>query len=408
MNKQQRERLRQVLGPAIQEAIAEGVTPIIQDQVEKLARQPVGESYLEKILNARDDRVRGRRELSPSARLFARIAMCEAASQGDRGQAIELARKLDIQAEYKAALSAGSLAGGGALLTGDTANEVIELLRPVSVMRQIGARQVEIPRGTMRTPRIDVGTSAGYVGEGQSIPTTDLKTGEVSLVARKLAAIAVLTNELLQFSGVGANDVDAIVLDDLLDAIGQEENRAFLFGEGTVNEPLGLTNAVAAAHKFGANATVNVANVVADLGKAISTLRSANIRFRRPAWIFSGRTETFLMTLLNANGNFVFRQEIENGRLLRYPFFSTESIPNNLGGGSDESLVILTDASEIMLGDVDQIAVDRSNAATVKIDGSDVNLFETDRAALRTRTWNDLVMRHDTGAVIVEAVTWGA
>ncbi|MCH7503239.1 MAG: phage major capsid protein [Proteobacteria bacterium] len=334
--------------------------------------------------------------------------MCEAASQGDRGQALEMAHRLDIKTEYEKALSAGSLAGGGALLTGDTATEVIELLRSVSIIRQIGARQVAIPRGTMRTPRIDVGTTAGYVAEGQAIPTTDLKTGAVMLVARKLASLAVMTNELLQFSGDGAPDADVIVLDDLLDAIGQEENRAFLFGSGSVNEPLGITNAVAASHKFDANATVNVANVVADLGTAISTLRSANIRFRQPAWIFSGRTETFLMTLLNSNGNFVFRQEIENGRLLRWPFFSTESIPNDLGGGSDESLIILTDASEIMLGDVDQVAVDRSGAATVSIDGADVNLFETDRAAIRVRTWNDLVMRHDTGLVVIESVKWGA
>ena len=90
------------------------------------------------------------------------------------------------------------------------------------------------------------------------------------------------------------------------------------------------------------------------------------------------------------------------------PFFTTNNIPNDLGGGSNESKVILVDASEVIIGDVPQVSIDRTNAATVKIDGVDTHLFERDMAAIRLRQWNDLILRHDVAAAIIEAVKWGS
>lgn len=407
LTQRQREQVLAILKPLIDEEIKNWTGPQIKEELRRLVATQPG-SYTERILaGGRSPR---KSELPPAARVFARLGLIQAASQGDRSTALDLARALDVEGEYKSALSAGSAEGGGLLLVDDPADEVIELLRPMSVMRQIGARTVPIPRGMKSTPRIDVGVTSGYVAEGEAIPTSELKTGAVILTAKKLATLVVFTNELLQF-GTGVDlavNVDQIVLDDMLASIGETEDTKFLFGSGSQAEPLGVTNQVAAANKFDANATVNVANVVEDLSKAITVLRTANVKFRRPAWIFSGRTEVFLQTLLNANGQFVFRQEVENGKLLRWPFFATENIPNDLGAGSDESLIILVDASEVMLGDVSQVSVDRSAQATVKIDGQDVNLFETDRSAIRVRTWNDLRLRHDVGAAVIEKVKWGA
>ena len=90
------------------------------------------------------------------------------------------------------------------------------------------------------------------------------------------------------------------------------------------------------------------------------------------------------------------------------PFFQTNNIPTNLGGGSDEALVILVDASEVVIGDVEALGVDRSDSAVIKIDGTDTSLFESDMAAIRIRLWNDLILRHDVSAAVIEAVKWGA
>ncbi|MCH9027830.1 MAG: hypothetical protein IIA05_12090, partial [Proteobacteria bacterium] len=76
--------------------------------------------------------------------------------------------------------------------------------------------------------------------------------------------------------------------------------------------------------------------------------------------------------------------------------------------GSNESKVILVDATEVVIGDVPQVSVDRTSSATVKIDGVDTNLFERDMSAIRLRLWNDLILRHDVSAAIIEAIRWGA
>lgn len=397
----QKARLRDQIAPLVNDEVKEAV----EREVGHFLRQEKSDQssyYLDKILGGRSAR---KSELPYAARTFARLGI--AMAMPDSGLALEAARTLNVEGEYQKAMSAGSAADGGLLLQDDQADEVIELLRPFSVMRQIGAREVPIPRGTLRTPRIDVGATSGYVAEGKAIPASDIKTGAVVLTAKKLATLVVLTNELARFSQ-GDTNVDQIVVQEMLDSMGETEDVKFLFGTGSEAEPTGIVNQVAASQKFNANATVNVDNVVADLRTAMTRLSNANVKMRVPVWIWSPRTSNFLMTLLNADGQFVFRNEIERGTLFRWPFFESNNIPNDLGGGSDESLIIAADASEIMLGDVAQIGIDRSTAAAVTLDGQLTSLFETDRAAVRTRAWNDIRLRHNVGIAVMEQVTWGA
>lgn len=402
LTRKQKDRLRDQLRPLVndevQEAVERAVGRILKDESNQ-------SPYVDKIFD-RGGRGGRKGSLPHSAKVFARLGLATAIGQ-DSAMALEAARTLNIEDEYKKAMSAGSAADGGLLLQDDQANEVIELLRPVSVMRQIGAREVPIPRGAMRTPRIDVGASSGYVAEGAAIPASDIKTGSVVLTAKKLATLVVLTNELARFSQGDVN-VDEIVLNEMLASMGETEDVQFIFGTGSEASPTGITVQVAAASKFDATAGQAIDDVVSDLQTLMAKLANANVKMRQPVWIWSPRTSLFLMTLLNANGQFVFRSEIEQGRLFRWPYFETNNIPNNLGAGTDESLVIAADASEIMLGDVAQVGIDRSTAATVTLDGNLTSLFETDRAAIRTRTWNDIRLRHDVGVAVMEKVQWGA
>lgn len=400
LDRKQRERLREQVKPL--------VTDLVRDQVErevgKLTSKAPGESdYADLILNS--TRRHGKGDLPHGVQIFAKLGIAQ--TMPDSGMARDAARTMGVEDEYSKALSAGQAEGGGLLLQDDQATEVIEYLRPFSVMRRIGARSVDIPRGTMRTPRIDVGATSGYVGEGQAIPASDIQTGAVTLTAKKLATLVVLSNELARFS-IDDPQIDQIVLNEMLASMGQTEDVAFLRGSGTEAEPQGIVNQVAAANKFDANATVNLTNVVSDLRQAMTNLLNNDVPMQNPVWIWSPRTSLFLKTLLDTNGQFAFRDEIERGRLFQWPFFQTNNIPNDLGAGNDESLVIAADAQEVMVGDVAQIGIDRSTQATVTLNGVLTSLFETDRAAVRTRSWNDIRLRHNVGVSVIEAVTWGA
>ena len=406
LTKRQRQRVVQMVQPLVDDAISQAVETQLRSVT---TRGGGGTNYLDQILEGQAGVVRGaaasRRRLSGAARTFARLGLVQALSNGDRQTALEMAHTLDIEDECEKAMSAGSGASGGFLLNDDQAFDIIELLRPVSVMRRIGALEIEIPRGSLRTPRIDVGVTAGYVAENQAIPAKDLTTGAVNLSAKKLATLVVLSNELLEF---GKDiDVDGIVLTDMLAAMGQEEDDKFLFGIGAVAAPIGITVAVDAANKFDANSTVNLTNVTTDLRTAEEKLLSANVPMGRPVWIISPRTRLFLRDIRDTEDRGPFKDEINNRRTINgIPFFETNNVPNNLGGGGDESNIILADASQVMLGDVAQVGIDRSNQATVNIGGTDTSLYETDRSAIRVRSWNDVVLRHDLAVAVIEAAIW--
>lgn len=408
LSKQQLCELRAMIDPIIKEALSDSVEAAVEQAIKG---EYSDRSYLAKILGGSGGRA-AKGDLARAAQVFARLGMVAAFSH-DTETARDMARVLDVSDEFatacKAAQTAGSAANGGLLIADDMAADVIPLLRPYSVTRRIGALEVSIPRGTKQTPKITSGVSSGYVGEGQSIPSSQLKTGAIVFTAHKLATLVVLSNEMRKFSADrGAFGAETVVFNDMMASIGQVEDDKFLFGTGTQNQPLGITLQVASGNKFNANGTINVTNVVADLQKAMTKLGNADIPMHRPAWIWAPRTTNYLMTLLDANGHFVFRAEVEQGRLFRWPYFESNNIPINLGAGSDESKVILVDAAQVMIGDVDEIDVARTDSATVTIDGQSQNLFERDMSALRIRRWNDILLRYSTAIAVIEAVKWGA
>ena len=409
--------LRKLLGPLLHEALEEGLAPAIQEEIGKMSRMPEMpdgsgrlHSYTDQILSGRGDgHVRGRRhELSEAAKVFARLGLVAGLSSGNQSQEMELARVLDVESQYKAAQSAGSAESGGLLIVDDLADEIIGLLRPFSVVRQINPRLVGIPRGTLRTPKITSGVSSGYVGEGKAIPAGKITVGQISLVARKLATLVVFTNELRTFAG----DIDSILLDDMLASIGTTEDLAFLFGSGTENEPRGITNWVTIDNVFDATqagAKATLTEVQDDLRAAEELLLSADVPMLNPVWLMSPRSRLFLRDLRDTQDEGVFGNEMrQSGTINGRRFFETNNIPNNLGSGTDESLVILVEPSEIIIGDVEMLGIDRSDSATVLLDGVATSLFESDMSAIRVRQFNDLVMRHDVSASIIEVVKWGA
>ena len=409
-----REQLKKLLKQILSDVDIHGqVSTAVREEVAKIQTDlghspgPGSTSYTQTILNGHDARDhRQRRELPEAAKVFARLGLVAGLSSGDHSQEIELAKTLDVEAQFKAAQSAGSAEGGGLLIVDDLAGEIIELLRPFSIIRQIGARSVSIPRGTLRTPKITSGVSSAYVAEGKAIPAGKIKVGQISLVARKLATLVVFTNELRTFAG----DIDSILLDDMLASIGTTEDVAFLFGSGAENEPRGITNWVTIDNVFDATqagGTASLTDVQTDLRTAEELLLSADVPMRSPVWLMSPRSRLFLRDLRDTQDRGAFSDEMRQSRTINgIRYFTTNNIPNDLGGGT-ESLVILVEASEVVLGDVEMLGIDRSDSAVIKIDGTDTSLFESDMSAIRVRQFNDLILRHDVSAAVIEVVKWG-
>lgn len=413
LSAKQRADLQAQIKPLIDQEVRNAAEAAVQDLVKQHARTPEVD-YSAKVTGSRGNpsSSRAANNLPEGARTFGRLCLAVSLGQGDRSATREAAETLDVGDHFEKALSAGSATGGGLLLSEDVADGVISVLRGMSIVRRAGPREIEIPVGALRTPRIDVGVSSGYVGEGTAIPAREITTGSVTLLAKKLATLVVLSNELSTFAQ-NAADVDTIVTEDALQSISETEDTAFLTGTGTANEPLGIVNATDSGNKFNSTGT-GPTNVVDDLRTVMNNLSSNDVPLVRPAWLMAPRTANFLRTLFGTNDQFLFRSEIEQGRLLGWPFFVSTHVPVNLDtsglSNDDESFVVAVDMSEIMVGDVRQVAVDRSSEAAVTLAGENslTSLFQTDRSAIRVRQWNDIAMRHTVSASVIEQLTWGA
>lgn len=328
-----------------------------------------------------------------------------AAGKGDPGRAARFATKHwgEDATPVVRALEASDAESGGVLIPTQWSAEVIELLRERTTVRRLGPVIIPMPTGSMQMSKLTGGATAGYIGESQNLPVTEQTFGNINLTWKKLAALIPVSNDLLRFNTAGA---DMIVRDDAVAAMAAREDQAFLRDDGTQFTPKGLRHWVPAQNITQANGTVNLANVTSDLAAMILLLREAHCRFLNVNWIMAPRTEFFLLSLRDGNGNFVYRDEMLRGTLWGFPYGSTTEIPTNLGGGGDESEVMLLDFADVLLGESNTLEVMASDVAAY-FDGSQVQAaFSLDQTVIRLIAHHDLQVRHEESLALMNEVIW--
>lgn len=332
-----------------------------------------------------------------------RIIRALVAGRGDPERASRFAKNQWKDEATSKALAAGEGAAGGFTIGEDMAADLIELLRPTTVVRSAQPMIVDMPAGNMTLPGLATGAQAGYAGENLNGGITEQTFRDVKLSYKKLITLVPVSNDLIRMS---SRNSDAIVRDDLIASMGQREDLAFMRGDGANDTPIGFRNLADVTNIFAANATVNLDNVTGDLAIAVLKLKSANVRMIRPTWFMSPRTEMFLMTIRDGNGNYAFRAEMLTGTIFRHPYKVTTQIPENLGGGSDESEVYLVDMADAVLGDSMQITIDASPDAAYH-DGSNVQAaFSKDQTVVRAISEHDFNIRHVKSIAIITGVKW--
>ena len=337
---------------------------------------------------------------------MARFIRCVAAGKGHIDSAHRFAKKhFGEDDRVTKALSATDFVAGGATVPPDFVEEIIEFLRPASVVRRLNPSVLPMPNGSLTMPKQTGGATAAYVGENDNIPPSEQTTGQIKLSFKKLVTLVPISNDFLRFAMPAA---DRMVRDDLVASMSQRSDLAFIRGDGASDTPKGIRNLAASGNVFAANATINLANITVDLGKMVLALEDNDARMLRPAWMFTPRTKQYLMTIRDGNGNYVFRDEMLRGNLWGYPFATSTQIPNTLGGGSDESEIYLVDFSEVIIGDSTNLLIDASAEAAYH-DGTNVQAaFSKDQTVIRAISEHDINLRHDFSVSVLTGVKWGA
>lgn len=304
------------------------------------------------------------------------------------------------------ALAASDAVAGGFIVPETYSTDIIEFLRPASVVRQMGPTIIPMPTGTFRIPKMTQGTSFSYIGENRPAPVTQPQFGNITLTFKKLAGLVPMSNDLLRYSSPGA---DAIVRDDVVNGMAYAENLNFMRGDGTSGTPKGLLNWVLDDQKIIANATQSLANITTDLGALILSMMNKNVPMVRPGWIMAPRTWNYLMTISTANGVYPFREELSQKRLWGWPIGMTTSVPITLNGQGrvGESEIYLVDWNDVALGESQNLIIDASQEAAYTDGGVLISAYQNDQTVIRAIAEHDLVMRRQESISVLVGSVYG-
>ena len=312
---------------------------------------------------------------------------------------------VEPDARVRAAMQAGSFADGGFVVPPNYVPQLIELLRPMVAVRQLGVATAPLINGSLTLPKLTAGVSANYVGESVNIPASAATGTQLKWTARKLAGLVPMSNELLMFSSPSA---DAIITSDIAKALAQREDTAFLRDDGTGAAPRGMRHWAPAGNVFNATATATptLANIDRDLTKAIRLVMEGNVPITAGGWIFAPRTWGYLASLRDGNGNKAY-PEMDADRLKGYPYAVTNNVPINLGSGNKSELYFAT-FDQLVVAEDPTVRLEVSAVAAYH-DGSALqSAFSRDESVVRLIALHDFAPRHEEAIVVLTEVEWGA
>lgn len=325
---------------------------------------------------------------------------------GEILKAIEGAAKLKATASQ--AQDATSL---GNMILPQYMREIIEMLRKRPVIRGI-ARVIPNPTGSLSLRRATSDGVAYWVGEGQVITPSKPGVGTMSFLRKKLAALSVVSNDLIRFGGT---EVDQYILDSLIAVIALAEDLAFIRGDGTEFSPKGIRKLLAAANIFAQTGTT-LAAVDADMAKAIRLVEEANI-YAEPGSIHClmvPRTWWGLWKLAAATdtGFRPYREALErntaeapNGYVLNCPTHKTNQIPTNLGGGGNEAERYFVHGPSLWIADTFNNMVDVFPGGAYEDGGATVSGISRDETVMRVIRETDFNMKYDQAGACITGDT---
>lgn len=252
------------------------------------------------------------------------------------------------------ALSMWDDTGLGVLLGSTQMGELIELLRNKEIFSRAGASEITLPpNGRIQFPKQTAAGTAYWVGESATITSSQPQTGYLDLIAKKLAVLTKLPNELLTY---GSPSVEAFIRNDNARIMALEADNAMLTGVGSTVKVKGLLNYSGVTTRV-AGVTGNNGDTLQpeDLGLMLGDVEQFNHDVESLGWswvcrpqyayaIYNKRASVYNGTSTATLGEFMFHMNRDNldarmpMQLLGYPLVKSNQVPNTYSKGSGSNL----------------------------------------------------------------------
>ena len=355
---------------------------------------------------------------------FARTVLCRALGFLTFQNPYEIAKArfpddLEVQLFLKAAVGAGTTAGATnaaplAYLR-DLPEEFMKWVRPLTIIGRIP--KLRSTPFNVRMVGQTSGGSAGWVGEAKPKPLTKFDFAQSTLGIAKLAAIAVISDELAMLSAPSA---ESVVRDSLGGAIVQQQDHDFI--DPAITEianvrPASITNAVTPLVSSGTDA----AAVVKDIRALLDALVVKNPDPSGWAVIMPNTLALTLSLMQNALGQNQFpSMSVTGGSLNGIPVVASQAAAFGAPATTAGNLVIALNAPDILLADDGSVAIDVNRTGALEMsdaptqDGaagtgaSLVSLWQNNLLAIRAERHINWKKRRPEAVAYMEDVAWGS
>jgi HK97 family phage major capsid protein/HK97 family phage prohead protease len=279
-------------------------------------------------------------------------------------------------------------------------SQYAEFLRPLTIIGRIpGLTRVPFK---IRVPRQTTASTVNWVGEGAPKPLSSLAFDSITLDFAKIAAIVVITEELVRASDPAA---ESIIRDDLTRSIVAFMDAQFVDPSkaATGISPASITNGVTALTPSGTTG----AAFLSDLNRLFGQFLTNNLSLESAVLITTQQVALRIGSLLNSFAVPMFpTANAQGGTIQGIPIVVSENIPPTTGSPAEGWPIILLSAREILLADDGQVTVDASREASLQMEtapdspptGSTLfqSLWQTNSVGIRAERFINWVKRRST------------
>lgn len=294
----------------------------------------------------------------------------------------------------------------GVFTHGGPMGEMIELVRKREVFSRVGASQVTLPpNGRLPYPKQTGAGTAYWVGENAQITSSEQTTGTINLIAKKLAALTKLPNELVRF---GNPSVEAFIRNDLSRVMSLEADLAMLEGVGSTTKVKGLITYSGINTHTASTTAANGDTLEPEDGRlAIAEIEDDNHDTMGLTWVMRARMWTNILNRrtggsTTGDGPWLFpvnRNDITAGRPMMWdghPVALSNQVSNTRVKASG------TDLTYILGGVFEHFLIGRVGVLEFATSTSGDTAFQNDQTWLRCIQHMDAAPRYEDAFVLID------
>jgi len=218
-------------------------------------------------------------------------------------------------------LNVGTAADGGNLVSTDLlSGSFIEILRNKMAIMEAGVTMLTGLEGNIAIPKQDGTTAAYWVGEGAAPTEGQQSFTQISMTPKTIGAFTDFTRRTLLQSSI---DIEAFVRDDIAKKIALELDRTAIYGTGSSNQPLGLTQTSGIGSQ-----SLTGTGTFSELIAMETDVAVANAEGNSMKYLINATTRGALKSTektSTSTANFVF----ENNQINGYQAITTNQLVNN-------------------------------------------------------------------------------